>query len=64
MERNRNSPAEPKSGTGRSVSLAPDNLRRIIRLEAMPENATGSDKSWVHKAHAAAVRHFESAKPC
>ena len=42
--------------------LSPDYLRLVARLEAMPENATGADKTWVHKAHADAVRHFDSAK--
>lgn len=42
--------------------LAPDYLRRIARIEAMPENASGADKTWVHRAHADAVRHFDSAK--
>ena len=46
----------------RDVPLAPDYLRRIARLEAMPENASGTDKTWVHKAHADALRHFDSAK--
>jgi len=43
-------------------SLAPDYLRRILRLEAMSGNASGADKSWVHQAHAAAVRHLNSAR--
>jgi hypothetical protein len=42
--------------------LAPDYLRRIARVEAMPENASGTDKTWVHKAHADAIRHLRSAK--
>ena len=57
------SPGGPKRSTERPVSLAPEYLRRILRLEAMPENASGTDKSWVHMAHAIAVRHFERAKP-
>ena len=44
------------------VSLAPDYLLRIARLEAKPENASGADKTRVHKAHADAVRHLRSAK--
>ena len=44
------------------VRLPRDYLRRIARLEAMPENASGADKTWVHKAHADAVRHLRSAK--
>lgn len=63
MERNRNSPAEPKNGTGRSVSFTPDYLRRIIQVEALPENSTGADKGRVHKAHADVGRHIELAKP-
>ena len=46
----------------REVPLAPDYVRRIKRLEAMPKNASGTDKTWVHKAHADAVRHLRSAK--
>ena len=46
----------------RVVRLSRDYLRRIARLEAMPENASGTDKTWVHKAHADAVRHLRSAK--
>lgn len=46
----------------REVSLPPDYLHRIARLEAMPENASGVDKTWVHRAHADAVRHLRSAK--
>ena len=44
------------------VSLAPGYRRRILRLEAMPGNASGADKSWVHRAHADAERHLSSAK--
>ena len=43
-------------------SLAPDYLRRILRLEALPDNTSGTDKSWVHRAHADAIRHLGSAK--
>ena len=55
-------PTEQGAALPREVSLPPDYLRRIVRVEAMPENASGADKTWVHKAHAAAVRHFRSAK--
>ena len=54
--------ADRETAALREVPLAPEYARRIMRLEAMPENATGADKTWVHKAHAAAVRHFDSAK--
>ena len=43
-------------------SLAPDYLRRILRLEALPDNTSGTDKSWVHRAHADAIHHLRSAK--
>ena len=55
-------PAVREMRPSRGVSLAPDYLRRIARVEAMPENASGADKTWVHKAHADAVRHFRSAR--
>ena len=42
--------------------LPSDYLRRIARLESLPGNASGSDKTWVHRAHAEAVRHLEAAK--
>ena len=44
------------------VPLAPGYLRRIARLEALAGNASGADKSWVHRAHADAVRHLGTAK--
>ncbi len=46
----------------RPTPLAPDYLRHLLRLEAMSGNASGVDKSWVHRAHASAVRHLNSAK--
>ena len=59
MARSRNLPVGPKR---RPIPLAPDHLRRINQLEALPENASGAEKSWVHKAHADAMRHLRSAK--
>ena len=44
------------------VPLAPGYLRLIARIEALAGNASGADKSWVHRAHADAVRHFQAAK--
>ena len=44
------------------LRLAPEYRRLIAGLEDLPANASGADKSWVHRAHAAAVRHFASAK--
>ena len=61
-ERNGAFPAVPEDAPQGEVRLPRDYLRRIARLEAMPENASGADKTWVHKAHADAVRHFDSAK--
>ena len=55
-------PTAPRAALPREVSLPPDYLRRIARVEAMPENASGADKTWVHKARADAVRHFGSAR--
>ena len=60
--RNGTFPAAPKDAPQGEVQLSPDYLRRVARLEAIPENASGTDKTWVHKAHADAVRHFGSAK--
>ena len=59
-----NRSAEAQVGTDgrRTVDLPSAYLRRIARVEARPENASGADKTWVHKAHAAALRHFRSAK--
>ena len=56
------SPTDREIDSPSRVPLAPDYLRRIRRLEAMPGNASGADKSWVHRAHADAVRHLSSAK--
>ena len=60
--RGRAFPTERGAELPREVSLPQDYLRRIMQLEAMPENASGADKSWVHRAHADAVRHLRSAK--
>lgn len=57
-ERTAETPAFPT----RHNRLPPDYLRRIAGLEALPGNASGSDKTWVHRAHAEAVRHLGSAK--
>ena len=46
----------------RPLPLAPGYLRLIARIEALASNASGADKSWVHRAHADAVRHFKAAK--
>lgn len=51
-----------ESGPPRPVLLAPGYLRLIARIEALAGNASGADKSWVHRAHADAVRHFKAAK--
>ena len=58
----RTSAADGGPDPPRPVSLAPEYRRLIAGLEDLPANASGADKSWVHRAHAAAVRHFASAK--
>ena len=60
--RSRAFPAGRGASPPEAVSLTPDYLHRIMRLEAMLGNASGADKSWVHRAHADAVRHPSSAK--
>ena len=60
--RNRMTRDDRDNGPPDRVPLSSDYLRRVLRLEAMPENATGTDKSWVHRAHAEAVEHLSSAK--
>ena len=57
-------PADRANDPPGEVSLAPDYLRRILRLEAIRDNASGADKSWVNRAHAEAVHHLSSAKWC
>ena len=52
----------PENGLPRLVPLAPGYLRLIARIEALAGNASGVDKSWVHRAHADAVRHLKAAK--
>ena len=54
--------ADRENDSSSGVSLAFDYVRSIFRLEAMPDNASGADKSWVHRTHADAVRHLSSAK--
>lgn len=51
-----------ESAPPRPVLLAPGYLRLIARIEALAGNASGVDKSWVHRAHADAVRHLKAAK--
>lgn len=51
-----------ESAPSRPVLPAPGYLRLIARIEALAGNASGADKSWVHRAHADAVRHFKAAK--
>ena len=56
------SPADRETTPPQWLSLPPDYIARILRLEALPDNTPGADKSWVHRAHADAVRHLSSAK--
>lgn len=54
--------APPETGTKTALSLAPDYLRLVSRLEALAANASGADKRWVHRAHEEALRHLDSAR--
>jgi len=42
--------------------LSPEYLARIERLESMPQNQTGADKTWVFEAAALDREHFERAE--
>jgi hypothetical protein len=44
------------------VTLSKDNLDHIARVEALPENQPGADKSWVHRAQANFRRHYQRAQ--
>jgi hypothetical protein len=44
------------------VTLSPGYLRAIERWEALPENASGADKSWVGRCQRAFDRHFAKAR--
>ena len=54
-------PSPRVDADGASSTLAPVHRRLVFRVEALAANATGADKSWVHGAHAAALRHLGSA---
>jgi hypothetical protein len=45
------------------VTLSQEYLNHIARVEALPENQAGADKSWVHRAQANFRRHFQRARP-
>ncbi len=51
-----------ETGMKTAISLAPDYLRLVSRLEALAANASGADKRWVHRAHEEALRHLNSAR--
>lgn len=44
------------------VRLSQGYLDHIARVEALPENQAGVDKSWVHRAQANFRRHFQRAR--
>ena len=41
---------EPEDRGSAPTALSPEYLRRIERLEALPEMQSGTDKTWVHDA--------------
>jgi hypothetical protein len=45
------------------VTLDADYLRAIERVEAMPENQSGADKTWVSEAQRQFREHFRRARP-
>ena len=51
-----------ESAPPRPILLASGYLRLIARIEALAGNASGADKSRIHRAHADAVQHFKAAK--
>jgi hypothetical protein len=44
------------------VTLSQDYLDHIAKVECLPENQAGADKSWVHRAQANFRRHFQRAQ--
>jgi hypothetical protein len=44
------------------VTLSQGYLENIARVEALPENQAGADKSWVHRAQANFRRHYQRAR--
>ena len=44
------------------VTLSQGYLNHIARVEALPENQAGPDKSWVHRAQANFRRHYQRAQ--
>ncbi|HXV61476.1 MAG TPA: hypothetical protein VEK15_12325 [Vicinamibacteria bacterium] len=49
-------PGEP------DVPLRDDYLARLGRVESLPENQSGTDKTWVAAALEESLRHFEKAR--
>jgi hypothetical protein len=43
------------------VTLSQEYLDHIAKVEALPENQQGVDKSWVHRAQASFRRHYQRA---
>ena len=60
--RYRTSAADGGPDPPRPVSPAPEHRRLIARLEGVPADASGADKSRGRRGHADAVRHFASAR--
>ncbi len=45
----------------RAIRLRADYLRAIEKLEALPENQSGADKTWVERANRAYLEHYARA---
>jgi hypothetical protein len=43
------------------VTLSQEYRDHIARVEALPQNQAGADKSWVHRAQANFRRHYQRA---
>ena len=45
-----------------AVSLSPDYVRAVERIESLPQNQPGADKSWVPKSQAEFFQHYRRAR--
>jgi len=44
------------------AALSQEYLDDIAKVEALPQNQSGADKSWVHRAQANFLRHYQRAQ--
>ena len=52
---------ETPSATG-PVILEPEYLRMLERVQALPQNQHGVDKSWVEESHVEWIAHYRDAR--